>query len=178
MKTKTENMMFVMIDIQEKLLHLIAENQEVIKNANILNKASEIFGIPLLVTEQYKKGLGETVSEIKIGKDAIYAEKTSFSIFDEKISELLKKSGKKVLVMYGIEAHICVLQSVLDALAEDYEVYLVTDAVSSRKLYNKEAALDRMLDYGAELVTTEMLLFEILGDSSHPSFREISKLIK
>jgi nicotinamidase-related amidase len=178
MNTEMNGIMFVMVDIQERLLPSIAENEQVAKNSSILNQAAEILEIPVLVTEQYKKGLGATVDEVNAPKSAIYAEKTSFSIFDEKISTTIKESGKNVLVFYGIETHICVLQSVIDAIELGYDVFVVSDAVSSRKLYNKEAALDRMSVHGAELVTTEMLLFEILGDAKHPNFREISKLIK
>jgi isochorismate hydrolase len=151
---------------------------DLIKNADILNRATEILDIPLLITEQSPSKLGKTMPEIYFPEKAQYFEKTMFSVFDEKITKFINNTGKTTLVIYGIEAHICVTQSCLDALENEYDVLLVFDAISSRKEYNKEIAVKRLADYGVNIVTTEMLLFELLRDANHPKFREVSRLVK
>ena len=180
---KADDCIFVMIDIQEKFFTVIDNINEVIENATILNKASEILNIPLVITEQYPKGLGITIKNIFQPEKSIKLEKTLFSIFNSGFESILEnykeKNGEKpVLVLYGIETHICVTQSVLDAIKKAYHVIIVADAVSSRKAYSKEIALKLFSDKGVEIVTTEMLLFRFLKDAKHPKFKEISNLIK
>ncbi len=178
MRINQENCLFVMIDIQEKLIPVMKDAGELINNANILNKASSMLEIPLILTEQYPKGLGSTFSEIHIPDTAEKFEKNCFSIFNDQISESISKSKKNLLVMYGIESHICLLQSALDAIERGYKVMCVVDAVSSRTERSKDIAIRRLESLGVEMVSTEMLLFEILKTTSHPKFRTVSKLIK
>lgn len=179
----SDDCVFVMIDIQESFSSVIYDFDEVVKNSNILNKASEIFNIPVIITEQYPKGLGHTHQDIFIPEKATRLEKTKFSIFTDefmtKIEEISTEKGKKpILVIYGIETHICVTQSILDALSNSFYVLLVADAVSSRKLYSKEIAIKMLESKGVEIVTTEMLLFRFLKNAKHTNFKEVSKLIK
>lgn len=178
MRIKSEDCLFVMIDIQDKFLNVIEDIDTVIKNANILNKTTEILNIPLIFTEQYPKGLGNTFSELYKPQHTKVFEKTKFSIFTEEILDYLKQSGRKTLVLYGIEAHICLTQSALDALEHGFKVGYVCDAVASRKNSNKKIAIKRLIQNNIEMLNTEMLLFELVNDAKKPSFKEISNLVK
>lgn len=166
---------FVMIDIQEKFVPVIHDMQTVIRNAGILVSSSGILGIPLIATEQYPKGLGKSVIDLPVEP----VEKTSFSCFDS--DEFTKKLGKlkaRSLVLFGIEAHVCVLKTALDALKNKYEVHVVADATSSRTIGNKNAAIERMRQSGVFVVSTEMILFQLLEKAGTEEFRKISGLIK
>jgi isochorismate hydrolase len=178
MKINQNNAIFVMIDIQEKFIPVIPDIDLIVKNSTILNKSAEILDIPQIITEQYPKGLGKTISSIFISEKAKVVEKNGFSIFNDEIKSHIKSLNKQILVLYGIEAHICLTQTALDALKNSYNVYFVADAVSSRDSFSKEIAFRRLEQAGVKLVTTEMLLFEILESSKHPNFKEISNLVK
>jgi len=173
-----EDCLFIMIDIQEKFRGIIHELETVVKNSDILNKASEILKIPLIVTEHVPEKLGKTLTELYVPENVFRFEKTRFSVFDEKISEFVESMSKPVLVIYGIEAHICILQSCLDAIKRGYHVLLVADAISSRKEYNKDVGIKMLSQKGVEIVTTEMLLFRLIKDAKYESFKDIAKLIK
>ena len=180
MKLNLQNAIGVMIDFQEKLAPAIYENQEIIENTAMFVKGLQELEVPFLVTQQYTKGLGETVAPIK---DVIPAftsvEKTSFSCCGaEEFVELLKKSGKDTVLVTGIEAHICVMQTVIDLLEAGMKVFVVADCVGSRKAYNKNYAIDRMLAEGAFITTAEAALFEMTGGAKSPHFKAISKLVK
>jgi len=170
---------FIMIDIQEKFLPVIHNIEEVINYSKILVKSSEILGIPLVVTEQYPKGLGKTIDnmELRNGQDII--EKISFDCFGcDDFVESLQSLGKKTLVIFGIEAHVCVLQTCLHAIYKNYEVHLVADAVSSRTKRNRELAIKRMRQSGVFIASTEMILFQLLKQAGTDEFKAISKLVK
>ena len=181
----TKNTLFVCIDIQEKLLPLMAHKDEVVKNANLLLQVAEILGAQSLVSEQYPKGLGKTCEQIKIPQNAKVLEKTSFGIFGDKdMREFIANSGCKTLIIFGIEAHICVLQSVMQAVDLGYECVLVADALSSRNATHEIYALDffRSLQNGSSksisVLPSESVVFALLKDSKHTNFKEISALIK
>jgi len=167
-----------MIDIQEKFRPHISDIETLIKNAGILNKATEILDLPLIVTEQNPKGLGKTIEDIYLPQNYERFEKTKFSILDEEIESFIRYTKKDTLVLYGIEAHICIMQSAIEALTKDFIPVIVEDAVSSISLHNKQIALDRIIREGGIIVSTEMLLFELIKDAIHPDFKSISKLIK
>ena len=169
-----DNCLFLMIDIQEKLVKMLYEN-ETKTNCIKLAKTANILNIPTVITEQYPKGLGETVPEIKkILLNAQYIEKTSFSACEE-IKHLL---NKKQIILFGIETHICVLQTAFDLINNGYEVFIVKCACGSRNQDNKITALERMHQAGMQIVTTEMVIFELLKSSKHPNFKEIQAIIK
>ncbi|MDP8231627.1 MAG: isochorismatase family protein [Candidatus Zophobacter franzmannii] len=178
MKLTNENTLFVMIDIQEAFEQFIPEINKVKEASSILNKAAEILEIPLLITEQYPEGLGNTSENIYIPESAKRFEKRTFTIFDDDISNYINSLGINNIVLYGIESHVCLMQSALDALMNDYEVFYVVNAVASRKEEDKKIAIKRLRDMGVQMVSYEMALFEILHTSEHPKFREISKLVK
>jgi isochorismate hydrolase len=170
--------LFIMVDLQERFKDIIHNMEEVIKNSDILNRAAELLEIPLLITEQSPEKLGKTLPELHFPEHAKLIEKTSFSVFDETISSYIESTQKPVLVIYGIEAHVCITQSCLDAIKRAYHVLLVYDAISSRAQQSKKIAVKMLSHKGVEIVTTEMLLFRLLKDAKHPKFRDISKLVK
>lgn len=175
-----KNTVLVVIDFQEKLLPAIHDNETVLKEAVKAVQVAETLGIHVIVTEQLPEKIGNTVSGIKDVIDSNgYIIKSSFSCFGEPaFIQKLKSTKAKHLILCGIETHICVLQTGLDALADDYEVYLLTDAVGSRKENDKKIALDRFSHYGGELITVEMMAFEMMKNALHDNFRTVSKLIK
>jgi len=175
----SKNSLVLIIDVQEKLVKML--NDESVKN-NAVNiaKAAGILKLPVIITEQYPKGLGATIEEIKDAlPDAKYIEKTHFSALkEEKFEETINSYRKKQVILFGIETHICVLQTAFDLLNKGYEVFIVQNACGSRCEDNKSAALRRLIHSGAQIVTTEMVLFELLEGSKHPNFKEIQTLIK
>jgi nicotinamidase-related amidase len=175
-KNKT---IFALIDIQEKFLPVIYKISDVISNAKILVKSAGILKIPLIITEQYPKGLGKTVNDIELPAGIDVIEKLHFSCFgNEVFKKKFTETGADSIVLFGIEAHVCLLKTALDALKHNLEVYIVADAVSSRTPENKLLALDRMRQSGVFIVSTEMILFQLLEYSGTDEFKAISKLIK
>lgn len=170
----------VSIDFQERLVPAMVDSKPMIEEAVKLLKGANILGIPVLFTQQYTRGLGDTVPEIKgVCPEFSYIEKQSFSVagakeFCERLDELKPKN----IIIIGIETHICVLQSALDLLDEGFNVLVAADCVSSRKRFDKEIALGRLQAKGVELLTVEAALFQLLSSMENPDFRKISKLIK
>ncbi len=175
---KEKETLFLMIDIQEKFENVIFAMDEVLNNSNILNKASEILGIPLIITEQYPKGLGSTCESIYIPENTSVVEKFKFSSYTSEVAKIIEDYQKPNVVIYGVETHVCLTQTALELKANGYKVGIVADAVSSRHVDNKLYALTRLGDMGIQILTTEMILFELLNHAKHPKFKEISQLIK
>ncbi len=172
-----ENCLFLIIDIQEKLVKMLNDNS--VKDSAIkLAKTAKILNIPVIITEQYPKGLGTTIEEIKSElPNADYIEKTAFSAFYE-IKSKLETKQKKHIIIFGIETHICVLQTAFDLLNNGYEVFVVKNASGSRNNENKETALRRLIHANSQIVTDEMVIFELLKTSRHPDFKEVQAIIK
>ena len=164
----------LLVDFQQRLVPVIHDGETVVARAVRLAEAAQLLGVPVCATEQYPAGLGPTVAELAGHPQNVVA-KTRFSGVAD--PTLLPPTAREVVVA-GVEAHVCVLQTVLGLLAARHRVLVVTDAVGSRTAANREAALDRLVRHGAELVTTEMVLFEWLGDATHPRFREVQALIR
>lgn len=175
----SEDSILLIIDVQEKLVNML-KDKEVSESAAKIAKAAGILNIPSIITEQYPKGLGSTIDKIKLAlPDANYIEKTHFSALKEEgFKELLKTKKRNQIIILGIETHICVLQTAFDLLNNGYEVFVVANACGSRTEENKIAALKRLRHYGAQTVTLEMVLFELLKSSKHPNFKEVQALIK
>lgn len=171
-----ENTAFVLIDLQEKFVPVIYDIDYITKNIDVLVKASRILGLPLIATEQYPKGLGHTIDKIEIDK---IIEKISFSCFDNnEFKNKLRNLKVKILVLFGIEAHVCVLKTALDGIKNNFEVHVVSDAISSRTLENKKIAIERMKQSGVFIASTEMILFQLMKEAGSNEFKEISRLIK
>jgi len=169
------------IDMQEAFRDSIANFTETAERIAIMAQGAKLLNLPILVTEQYPKGLGHTASEITsvLPENVQIIEKTAFSSCGAASfrSELERLETKHVLVC-GIEAHICVNQTVHDLLADGFQVHLLTDCVTSRKLPDRRAATRKMQASGAIFSTVEMALFELMRDAKHEQFRAIQKLIK
>lgn len=180
MRIKAEDCLFVQVDVQERLFPHIADNEELEKNLITLVKGLQLHEIPMIVNEQYKKGIGETIASLKELTDNYpHFEKTSFSCCgNEEGLCAIKETGKKVVILAGIETHVCVLQTALDLLEEGLNVVLVTDCVNSRKAKDKDMAIQRMIQAGVIPTTYESLLFELTVNAKNPVFKEISKLVK
>lgn len=172
----------MVIDIQERLTSSMPAGvrDRVIEQVSVLLTAAESLAIPVLLTEQYPKGLGPTEKALlnKLPNNTPVIEKTSFSLVKaESVIESLQQSGRKQVFLVGMETHICVLQTALDLLKQGYEVFVVEDAVSSRAKGNQFNALQRLRLAGAVITNVESLLFEWLGDAKHPAFKQLAKLI-
>ncbi|KPK36552.1 MAG: hydrolase [Nitrospira bacterium SG8_35_1] len=170
----------VIVDIQERLVPAMSEKQKVYDNCGHLIEVSKLLDIPIVVTEQYPKGLGPTVDEIK-GSLPSYEPLTKITFdccggdgFLERISSL----GRKQIILTGMETHVCVLQTCLSLLKEGCTVHLVGDAVCSRKKGDYLAAREMMRDAGAVITCTETVLFQLLEKAGTPEFKAISKRIK
>ena len=162
------------IDIQEKLVRMLNNPDEITSNCKKIMKLASILNIPSLITEQYPRGLGETIDEIKRIKDFKIFEKTTFSVFQtDEIKREIKNLNKKNILIFGIETHICVLQTVLDLINEGYRVYLIEDCCASRDIKNHQCALELMNKKGADILRIELALFEFLKSSKHPKFKEV-----
>lgn len=171
-----EDSIVLIIDVQEKLLNAAFNKDSIEKKSAVVSKAANILGIPLIITEQYPKGLGETIPAIEGGKRF---EKITFSAFENsEVLEALKSLGKKQVVIFGIETHICVSQTVTALRGLGYEVHVVKDACGSRAETEHHAGLERMKDNGAHIITAEIAIFEWLKSAKHPNFKEVQSLIK
>ena len=172
--------LFVVIDFQEKLMP-VTHNKEVLEDKVCrLAEGMKVLGIPHIVTQQYTRGIGETIPSVAeaIGEFEPI-DKTSFSCMrNEEFARQLREAGKKDIVVCGIEAHICVLQTVLELLDEGYNVYVAVDGMSSRSANDYLWAAERMETAGAIVTTYEAILYEILGDAKSEGFKEVSKIVK
>lgn len=174
-----DNTLLLVIDLQEKLMPAIYESDKIIKNSACLLKVFEMYGIKKIATEQYPKGLGQSVSEIKENLDDEHIfSKTSFDAITDEVSSYLKENKITNVIITGAETHICVYQTVRRLLFEGYKVFVVEDAVSSFNKEQKDLGLKAMSDMGASLVNTEMLMFDLASDAKDENFKEISKMVK
>ena len=167
----------MVIDFQARLMPAIADGETAVANALRLIRAAQLLEVPACVTEQNPAGLGHSLPEIA----AAGLPTLSKMHFDASRAEgfaALLAPGRDDIVVTGCEAHVCVLQTVLSLLDRGLRVHVVADAIGSRRVQNREAALARMACRGAQIVTTEMVVFEWLEDASHPRFREAVALIK
>ena len=176
-----EDSIVMIIDVQEKLLNAVFNKPSLEKKAVTIANTAKILGIPVIVTEQYPKGLGATVETLReaLPENTQYFEKTAFSALENNdVLEALKNLGKKQVVIFGIETHICVNQTTNALIQEGFEVSVIRDACGSRSELEYSAGLKRMKDNGAHVLTTEIALFEWLKGAKHPKFKEVQMLIK
>ena len=179
-KTEKEDAICVLIDMQTKLLPAMSDPQTVERNVIRLIQGMKALGIPTVVTQQYTKGLGPTVLAVAEALGAFEPiDKTSFSCMDEPVfAEALENSTKGTVILAGIEAHICVVQTALDLIREGYRVALVTDCIDSRDPLNKERTILRLAQEGVVITTYESVLYELLGSAKAPEFKAISAIVK
>lgn len=167
----------LIIDFQARLMPAIEGGAEAVANARRLLEAAEMLAVPIVFTEENAGGLGSTVPELAPYAEGRLAHKMSFDACRE-AGFAERFGGRPQIVIAGCETHVCVLQTALGLLAAGRRVSMVRDAVGSRRAESKEAALRRLERHGAEIVTTEMVVFEWLGSAEHPRFRDIVRLIK
>lgn len=177
-----EDCALAVIDIQEKLLPPIFNKDQLVRNSQLLIRLAGILDIPVLVTTQYAKGLGGTVPAIAdLLPQAEQMDKVEFSCFgsDRFCGALKTLPGRRnTMLVCGMEAHICVMQTVMTALDQGYIVHVAADAVGSRTELNWELGLDRMRDAGAVISSTEMAMYELLRASGTPAFKQMLPYIK
>ncbi|MBV7433899.1 hydrolase [Cardiobacteriaceae bacterium TAE3-ERU3] len=170
----------LLIDMQEKLLPHIHEPQRVIERTKILLQGLQALGVPLMHNQQYKKGLGETAADLlPLLDDVPIFEKRSFSVCDNEAAMAhITAQKRKICLLFGVESHVCVMQTALDLLDKGYQPVLITDACSSRNPHDHEIAIARMVAAGVRMATVESILFELLRSSTHAQFKTISALVK
>jgi nicotinamidase-related amidase len=203
MLLEVENSQLVLVDYQSRLMPVMLDNSNVVANAVRLARTAGLLQVPVWVTEQNPSKLGESVPELHQALNEAHARvlsKMQFSAVEEGLGEMLRPEAKPVqgnarslpkhlqksvsapergsIVLAGCEAHVCLLQTALDLLEDDFEVWVVTDACSSRTERNRDAAFDRLAGAGVELVTTEMVAFEWLRSAEHAAFKQVQALIK
>lgn len=165
-----------LVDIQTAFRDNVSCFSQVLEAAKRLTNAASILELPLIVTEQYPKGLGHTLEEIDTTRAQIF-EKTTFSGFTPEVKDHLKDVCVSDIVLFGLEAHICVQQTCLDLINEGYKVHVIADATTSRSHGDRMAAFQSIRQAGGYVTTFESILFSILGSSKHPKFREVQKLV-
>lgn len=168
--------MLLVLDLQERMVPAIHEHEQVVASAAWLVRAAQKFGVPVGATEQYAKGLGPTVPEVRtLLAEAAIAAKKRFSCAAAECIGALPGSDRAQFIILGVEAHVCVLQSALELLEEGKEVYVVADGVGSRRAFDRDTAISRMRQEGVRIVTREMIVFEWLAEADTPLFRAVSK---
>lgn len=176
----TENSVLLIIDIQERLVRML-EKDTIVQKSCALAKTANVLGVDTIVTEQYPKGLGNTIQPLKdvLSENTTYFEKTAFSVLKEEgFENILQAKGKKKVILCGIEAHICVYQTAIDLLSKGFDVYFVADASASRNKYEFKTGVELMRQKGVNITCVEIVLFELLKSSKNLYFKEVQALIK
>ncbi|MGV8095747.1 MAG: isochorismatase family protein [Mangrovibacterium sp.] len=180
MRITRENTVGLVIDIQEKLVPVMEEQEDLLRKCKILIEGLQELGIPLIVTQQYTKGLGQTVESIRsVIKDFNPIEKREFSCCDASpVADQLKEKNAKKVIICGIESHVCVLQTAVDLKEAGYTPIVVLDCVSSRSWNSVDLAAERFRYEGIMMTSCESILFELTRSSTAPEFKSISNLVK
>lgn len=169
---------FFLCDMQERFQAAIKNFTPILEVNRRLVEAANTLSIPVVCTEQYPKALGHTVGCLNVDRSAVVA-KTGFSMVTDEVKDrLAAHDGLESVVLFGIETHVCVLQTALDLRGMGLDVHVVADACSSRNHADRMFALDRMRQSGVFVTTAEAVIFELLGNSKHPQFKEVQALIK
>lgn len=171
----------LLIDFQEKLAPAMSNHEELEKPIKLLLGLAKAFKLPVYITEQYPKGLGHSLAYIRESLDECQYklwDKTCFNALSSELLENLREKNIKTVIVAGIEAHICVYQTVRDLLQKSFNIHLAADAVGSRDPRNKKNALKLLAQQGAVVSNTETIAYDLLKDARHESFKEISELVK
>lgn len=184
MQTQCERSQILLVDVQEKLLPAVVEPDRVVAACTRLIHAGKRLGVPITVSEQYPKGIGPTVVSLRaaIGNDTPIIEKAHFSCLREEAlrerMQMLRTAGRNQVILVGIEAHICVMQTALDLTAAGLHVFVAADGISSRSAASRELAIVRMHGAGAAIADSEMVIFEWLERADTPEFKDLLPLFK
>lgn len=175
----SEDAVLMVVDIQERLVPVMKYGKKLIENTNILVAVAKDLEMPIIVTEQYPKGLGKTVPELRNNLEGNLAyEKITFSAYTGEVASSLEKLGRKKIIIVGMETHVCVFQTVRDLITQGFQVYVVQDAVCSRTKENYQNSLSQMSRMGAVVTNTETVFFDLMKKAGTPKFKKLSKLIK
>ena len=180
MLIKADESVLIVIDMQERLVPAMLAPARTLRNATLLVEVAREMSVPVMLTEQYPAGLGRTMPELsKAARDFPVFEKMHFSCMeDAAFAAALKRLGRRQIVLAGMEAHICVVQTAASLLETDHEVFVVSDATASRSIESEQACLQRLGAAGVGIVTSEMVVFEWLGKAGTPAFRKMLPKIK
>lgn len=177
----TENSLLVIVDVQQKLMNAMSNRENCLAKVRLLANSFALMNVPVIVTEQYPKGLGPTVDAVKevLPENTPFIEKSAFSCcgaddFNKKIQE----SERKNIILCGVESHVCVLQTAVTLLNRGFNVILAADAASSRSENDKALGLSFLRHEGVKVLSAESIIFALLKDSKHPSFKAVSALLK
>lgn len=174
----------VIIDVQERLIPAMSEPDAIVSACGFIGQAAGLCSVPVLISEQYPKGLGHTVPDVLTAciRPVVVAKTTFSAVRESRIIDRLRKKRndqrRDQIVLCGVEAHVCVLQTALELAASGFEVFVVADAISSRHLGSRDVALSRMAHAGVMPVTSEMVVFEWVGDAKSKIFKPISALVR
>ncbi|XP_072019952.1 LOW QUALITY PROTEIN: isochorismatase domain-containing protein 1-like [Amphiura filiformis] len=175
----TEKTAFFLCDMQERFRPAIKYFSDIVEVSKRLIETAKILSIPLIVTEQYPKGLGSTISLVDITQAKGPFPKTKFSmVIPEVEKELELLPNVKSIVLFGIETHVCIQQTALDLLAKGYDVHIIADGCSSRSMMDRMFAYERLRQAGAIVTTSESTMFQLVGDKDHPEFKKVQALVK
>jgi len=180
MLIRSKNSVLILVDFQERLVPAIDNGAAAVEKACLLLKVARRLSVPLLITEQYPKGLGPTARVLRdLAPEVSPIEKITFSAMQEgAFVQALRDSGRQQVVIAGMETHVCLFQTAMDIHASGYDVFLVRDACGSRRPEDKETAIERLAGRGATTCTAEMVFFEWLQRAATPVFRELLPLVK
>lgn len=181
MKLERGETLLLVIDLQERLMRAMpeAEGRELVRQVGILIEGAKLLSLPIIATEQYPKGLGQTVPELRARLPEAPIEKLEFSACaKEEAKRAIAASGRGSVLVCGVEAHVCVYQTARDLLGEGFSVFIPEDAVLSRRESNRRVGLRLAEQAGAILTSTETALFELVGSAADPSFKELSRLLR
>jgi nicotinamidase-related amidase len=179
-RLRPESTALLVIDVQERLMPTIAARDRVETNCALLARAAGVLGMPVVCTEQYVRGLGGTVAAVReaLPATAEVIEKTQFSALVGGVRAILRTQRRPTILVCGVEAHVCVLNTALDLVAAGWTVFYATDAISAGQVDQVDPAFRRMERAGALPTGTLSAMYELLGDAAHPSFRDILALAK
>lgn len=170
----------LIVDIQENFRRHLADVANLTRNITIMAEAAKILNLPVIVTEQYPQGLGHTIAEINacLGEHKLFDKMCFSSLGSEDVLSYLRELDRKQIIVCGIEAHVCVSQTVHDLLANGFQPHLLIDAVSSRNPKNRDMAIQKMLASGAIGSSVEMSLFEMMVEAGSETFKSVQRLIR
>jgi len=178
-RMRPDNTVLLVVDVQDKLLPAIHEADNVVEFARRMIEAAKVLGLPILAAEQYPQGLGRTCAILREAFAPVQpVEKTLFSACVARIAERLREVDRLNVLVVGIEAHVCVQQTVLDLVRLGYTPFVCADAVGSRRPLDRDTAIERMRQAGAVITTTESATFELLGEACTDAFKKILKIVK
>lgn len=175
-----QDSLLLIIDIQQAMLKIIEEWKSVVHKVNQLTEAAEAFGVPILLTEQYRKGLGASIPEVvgRIKSPRVFHKESFSACLEAGFLSLIESYRRSTIVVVGMEAHVCVLQTGLDLIKQGYRVHLTADGTASRTVQNRDIAIDLFREAGATVTSTEIVIFQWAERADTEEFRRVLPIVK